>query len=98
MSPYISIYYSVAMKELFISDKQKYLDEHFPFAEIPRLSDKFECLHCGSIIKVGDFKVFKASDGFEFICCPNAPDCDGTLIDWFPLSGENDSVEDNLLQ
>jgi len=70
------------MKEVIVNDKQKYLDENFPFNEIPKLTDRFECIHCGSIITVGDFKVFKDETGFEFICCPNAPDCDGTIIDW----------------
>jgi hypothetical protein len=31
---------------------------------------------------VGDFKVFADEEEFEYICCPNAPDCDGTVIDW----------------
>jgi ssDNA-binding Zn-finger/Zn-ribbon topoisomerase 1 len=86
------------MKELIIKDKQKYLDENFPFYEKPKLTDKFECLHCGLIITVGDYKVYKGANGFEFICCPNAPECDGTLIDWFPLSGEKDNVDENLFQ
>jgi len=72
------------MKEITISDKQKYFDEHYPFADPPKLSDKKRCIHCEKDIKVGDFKVFKDNRGEEYICCPNAPECDGTLIDWFP--------------
>lgn len=70
------------MKEVIVNDKQKYLDENFPFEEIPKLTDRFECIHCSSIITVGDYKVYKDETGFEFICCPNAPKCDGTVIDW----------------
>ncbi len=73
------------MKEVLIKDKQKYLDENYPFSDHLKLTDKFRCIHCDTIITVGDFKVFKDSTGFEFICCPNAPDCDGTVIDWFSL-------------
>ncbi|MHC1775467.1 MAG: hypothetical protein AB9834_08650 [Lentimicrobium sp.] len=70
------------MKELIITNKQKYLEENYPFDGIPKLTDKVECIHCDSIITVGDFKVYKDETGFEFICCPNAPDCNGTVIDW----------------
>jgi hypothetical protein len=73
------------MEEIFIEDKQKYLDENYPFEGIPDLTDKKRCIHCDQIITVGDYKVFKAEDDNEFIYCPNAPDCDGTLIDWIDL-------------
>ena len=70
------------MTEIKIEDKQKYLNENYPFADIPKLEDKKECIHCGNIITVRDFKVFKDELGAEYIYCPNAPDCDGTVIDW----------------
>lgn len=73
------------MKEIIIENKQKYFDENYPFEDPPKLTDKRRCIHCDKIITVGDFKVFKDSTGFEFICCPNSPDCDGTVIDWFRL-------------
>lgn len=70
------------MKELTVTDKQKYLEENYPFVGIPKLTDKKMCIHCEKIITVGDYKVFKGDDGFEYICCPNAPECSGTVIDW----------------
>ena len=70
------------MKELIIKDKQAYLKENYPFAEPIELTDIKVCIHCGQNIKVGDYKVYKDDTGFEFICCPNAPKCNGTLIDW----------------
>lgn len=73
------------MKEINITDKQKYFEEHYPFVNPPKLEDKKRCIHCERVIIVGDFKVFKDRRGDEFICCPNAPECDGTLIDWFDL-------------
>lgn len=73
------------MKELEIKDKKNYLEENYPFDDIPSLTDKKRCIHCDSIITVGDFKVFLDDEGDEYICCPNAPECDGTVIDWFKL-------------
>jgi hypothetical protein len=51
------------------SDEDGYLDRECP---------NDDCLF--------QFKVDDVLDqsGEEFICCPNAPDCDGTVIDWFP--------------
>jgi hypothetical protein len=73
------------MKEVEVKDKQQYFNEHYPFTDPPELADRKECIHCGEIIIVGNFKVYKDDTGFEFICCPNAPECDGTVIDWLPV-------------
>lgn len=70
------------MKEIKIKDKQKYLNENYPFADVPELSERKYCIHCDSDIIVGNYKVFVNEFGDEFICCPNAPECDGTVIDW----------------
>lgn len=74
------------MTEITIKDKQKYLNENYPFAEQIELTDIKQCLHCGQNIEVRKYKVFKDKSGFEFICCPNAPKCNGTLIDWIEIS------------
>lgn len=71
------------MQEIFIQDKQEYLNEHYPFTDPPKLTDKRECIHCNTVFSVGDYKVFKANDGFEMLCCPNFVDCGGTVIDWW---------------
>lgn len=73
------------MIEIQIEDKQMYLVDNYPFDGIPDLREKRHCIHCDEIIIVGDFKVYVGDDGFEFICCPNAPECDGTVIDWVPV-------------
>lgn len=73
------------MKEVVINDKQKYLDDNFPFEDVPKLTEKKRCIHCDTVFTVEDYKVFKDQTGDEFICCPNAPDCNGTVIDWFPV-------------
>lgn len=73
------------MTEVIITNKKKYLDDNYPFEGVPKLTDKKRCIHCDNIIVVGDYKVFKDKQGEEYICCPNSPDCDGTVIDWFRL-------------
>lgn len=82
------------MKEVIITNKDKYFSENYPFVDPPKMTDKKRCIHCGSIITVGDFKVFKGRGGDELIYCPNAPECDGTVIDWFDLDEE--LSQDNL--
>jgi hypothetical protein len=62
-------------------DKEIYLKENYPFAEIPKLTDKVHCIHCQKNVIVGDYKV-EIQYNEEYICCPNAPECDGTIIDW----------------
>lgn len=73
------------MEELIIADKQNYLKDNYPFVDKPKLTDTKLCIHCDEVITVGDFKVFKDKSGFEYICCPNAPECNGTVIDWFDV-------------
>jgi len=73
------------MKEITVADKQAYLDAEYPFEPKLKLTDKMKCIHCGKIITVGDYKVYKDDYGDEYICCPNTPDCNGSIIDWVPL-------------
>ncbi|MGK0489388.1 MAG: hypothetical protein ACJAXB_002585 [Candidatus Endobugula sp.] len=73
------------MTEVKIENKQKYFDKNYIFENPPKLTDKRRCIHCDTIFIVANFKVFKDKTGFEYICCPNSPDCDGTVIDWFRL-------------
>ena len=51
------------------------------FKDVPKLTDQQKCIHCGENFIVGDYKV-ELVGKIEYIVCPNAPDCDGTLIDW----------------
>lgn len=71
------------MNEIVVRDKQAYLEANYPFDPFPKLTDMKRCIHCDTVFAVGDYKVFKDEFGQEFICCPEAPDCDGTVIDWF---------------
>lgn len=76
------------MKEIKVEDKQKYLDENYPFVDTPKLTDIKECIHCNNIIIVGEFRVFKDEVGEEYICCPHAPECNGTVIDWITVDNK----------
>ncbi len=67
-----------------IKDKEAYLNKYYPFVGIPKLTDKKHCIHCDKDIIVGDYKV-EVSFGEEYIVCPNAPSCTGTLVDWFDV-------------
>ena len=79
------------MEQVQIEDKQAFLEEHYPFTPVVKLTDVFRCIHCGEVIRVKDFKAFlRESDGFIFIYCPNAPECNGTVIDWMPLDMDFD--------
>lgn len=46
------------MKEIKIKDKQNYLNENYPFSNVPNLTEKKRCIHYDELIIVGDFKVF----------------------------------------
>lgn len=79
------------MKEIFVEDKQKFLDENYPFEEAPKLTDKRCCLHCHRVFTVGDYKIYKEEgDDFLYIYCPYTPDCNGTVIDWLPEDAKFD--------
>lgn len=73
------------MEELIIKDKEKYLNDNHPCQSFKSLEIEVVCIHCDTIFKVGKYKVFKDEEGDEWICCSNAPECDGTAIDWIPL-------------
>jgi hypothetical protein len=71
------------MHEVSVTDKQQFLNDNYPFGDPPKLTDQFRCLHCGEVITVGDYKIYKEEgDDFLYISCPNAPKCNGTVIDW----------------
>lgn len=61
------------MKEIIISDKQKYFDEHYPFKDTPKLTDRKKCIHCDKIITVGEFKVLKTNEGMNIFAAQTLP-------------------------
>ena len=71
------------MEEIIISNKQGYLNQHYPFYPVPVVADKKYCARCKQVIIVGDYKVFKND---KQIHCANAPACNGTMLDWMKIS------------
>lgn len=65
-----------------IKDKASYLEKEYPFVGVPKLTDEKKCIKCEQNFIVGDYKV-ELANGEEYIVCPNAPKCGGTVIDWF---------------
>ena len=79
------------MELVHIEDKQSFLEENYPFTPVVKLNEVFQCIHCQEVIRVVDFKAYRSEmDGSIFICCPNAPECNGTVIDWMPLDMDFD--------
>lgn len=62
------------------NEKRNMLKSQFPDLD---MEEKRECIHCGAVIRVGDFRV-KKYETFLMISCPDI-DCDGTPLDWMPL-------------
>jgi hypothetical protein len=78
------------MQEVFVADKKKFLNEHYPFSVVPELTEKFRCIHCDEVITVGEYKIFKDQGNDSLlISCPNAPECDGTVIDWIDVDANH---------
>ena len=68
-----------------IKNKESYLKKNYPFEDVPDLDDIKECISCGKKIRVGDYKVQIEKTGEELIVCPNAPVCEGSVVDWFDI-------------
>ena len=87
------------MKEVVdIADKQVFLNSWYPIeGDVPKISDRMLCLHCEKLFTAGDYKAYEVTDEFSghiVLCCPNAPECDGTSIDWV----KDSEVPDPLLK
>ena len=80
------------MEEVHITDKAGYLQEHYPFEGVPDMDEMVDCIHCFQKVRMGDYKVYRGSNGFEYICCPNAPQCSGTVIDLMPAGAWRDDA------
>jgi hypothetical protein len=68
-------------KDIKYEDKESYLKENFPPYNNRKLTDKKHCIYCEKTIVIGDYKI-EIEDDREYIVCPNAPDCDGSIIHW----------------
>ncbi len=84
------------MEFIEIKDKAEYLENNYPFEGVSGLDEKRFCIHCDSWFTVGDYKV-ELLNGEEYIVCPNAPKCNGTLIDWSKSDHKGNDIEGNFI-
>lgn len=72
-----------AVEEIEIpeSEKQAYLDEHFPFVPTPRLDEQRFDVRARKVFRVGDFRVIR-KDNLNLMCSPYYWDSGGTILDW----------------
>jgi hypothetical protein len=70
-----------------IKDREKYLIDNYPKGAPPKMDTKVKCLHCGSIYSVRNYKVVRIpGHHIDYISCAHAPRCNGTAIDWMPIT------------
>ena len=74
-------------RELYIKDKQKYLEQYSPVDGHTNLENKRKCMQCESVFLIKDYKVV-AGPEIDYICCPYYPYCDGDILDWAPTEEE----------
>jgi hypothetical protein len=78
--------FSESKEKIFIDIPKEKRQEFFEkrnFLPDMNYNSKRCCIHCNEIINVSEYKV-ELLDDIEYICCPNAPTCTGTLIDFMP--------------
>ncbi len=78
------------------SEKQAYLDAHYPFEDPPKLDERKFDLHSGKFFYVRDYKLVR-EEGLNYICSPYYYESGGTIMDWMEPEGfeANDGKADN---
>ena len=62
-------------------DKEIVLEQLYPFAPIPKLTDEMYDIHADKTFIVKDFRV-TWEHGMNFLVSPYYPESGGTVIDW----------------
>ena len=62
-------------------DKEIVLEQLYPFAPIPKLTDEMYDLHANKTFLVKDFRV-TWEHGMNYLVSPYYPESGGTVIDW----------------
>lgn len=68
--------------EIPTEERKEFFEKHNFFSDMNYDSKRY-CIHCHEIITVSEYKIELLND-IKYICCPNAPSCTGTLIDFMP--------------
>jgi len=63
-------------------ERKEFFEKH-NFLPDMNYNSKRCCIHCNKIIAVSEYKI-ELLDDIKYICCPHAPSCTGTLIDFMP--------------
>ena len=71
-------------------DKEIVLEQLYPFAPLPKLTDEMYDLHANKTFIVKDFRV-TWEHGMNYLVSPYYPESGGTVIDWM----DEDSWVDN---
>jgi hypothetical protein len=61
-------------------ERKEFFEKHNFFPDM-NYDSKRCCIHCNEIITVSEYKIELLND-MKYICCPNAPSCTGTLLDF----------------
>ena len=79
-------------------DKEIVLEQLYPFAPIPKLTDEMYDIHADKTFIVKDFRV-TWEHGMNFLVSPYYPESGGTVIDWMDEDSwvdDEDFDEDDL--
>jgi len=75
-------------------DREIVLEQLYPFAPIPKLTDEMYDIHADKTFLVKEFRV-TWERGMNFLVSPYYPDSGGTVIDWMDQDSWVDDEYDN---
>lgn len=78
-------------------DRELVLEQLYPFAPVPKLTDEMYDLHADKTFLVREFRV-TWEHGMNYLVSPYYPESGGTVIDWMDEDSwvEDDFDEDDL--
>ncbi|HXD11013.1 MAG TPA: hypothetical protein VN653_13190 [Anaerolineales bacterium] len=77
-------------------DRELVLEQLYPFAPVPKLSDVMYDIHADKTFIVRDFRV-TWEHGMNYLVSPYYPESGGTVIDWWDENWNNDETDDDEL-
>ena len=77
-------------------DRELVLEQLYPFAPVPKLTDVMYDIHADKTFIVRDFRV-TWEHGMNYLVSPYYPESGGTVIDWWDENWNNDEMDDDEL-
>ena len=77
-------------------DRELVLEQLYPFAPVPKLTDVMYDIHADKTFIVRDFRV-TWEHGMNYLVSPYYPESGGTVIDWWDENWNNDETDDDEL-